>query len=47
MKGILVYQPPGRASQVAAFIEDPDIRHRGGAVVMDGEGKRHVAGNRK
>ena len=31
----------------AAFIEDPDIRHRGGAVVMDGEGKRHVAGNRK
>ena len=29
----------------AAFIEDPDIRHRGGAVVMDGEGKRHVAGN--
>lgn len=28
MKGILVYQPPGRASQVAAFIEDLEPRLR-------------------
>lgn len=30
MKGILVYQPPGRASQVAAFIEDlePGLREK-------------------